>query len=33
VTAAANVARNLTDDTGPLATARELIALRLGTGL
>ena len=31
--AAANVARNLSDDTGPLATARQLIALRLGTGL
>ena len=28
--AAANVARNLSDDTKPLATARELIALRLG---
>jgi len=28
--AAANVARNLSDDTTPLATARELITLRLG---
>jgi len=28
--AAANVARNLSDDTTPLATARELISLRLG---
>ena len=28
--AAANVARNLGDDSKPLATARELIALRLG---
>jgi AcrR family transcriptional regulator len=29
--AAANVARNLGDDTGPLTMARDLIALRLGT--
>jgi hypothetical protein len=28
--AAANVARNLNDDTGPLEVARSLIALRLG---
>jgi len=31
--AAANVARNLSDDTKPLATARELIALRLRRAL
>ena len=28
--ASANVSRNLTDDTAPLAAARVLIALRLG---
>ncbi len=30
VLSAANVARNFSDDTGPLATARALIELRLG---